>query len=109
MKKEIPYPVPKEKRTEEYWKLLNKIIDPDLGIGIVDLGLIYKVDIKDHTATVEMTFTTPSCPLGPYLISEVERKMTEYKGVEKVYVEIVWQPFWSQDLIDPEIQELMMM
>ncbi len=103
------FPVPKDKRTEPYWKELNKVIDPELNIGLVELGLIYDVKLKkDGTCIVVMTLTTPSCPVGPHLISEVETTMLKYKGVKTVYVEIVWDPLWNQEMIDPIIRDMLL-
>lgn len=102
-------PTPKEKRKEPYWKELNKIIDPELNLGIVDLGLIYTVKIsKKGTATITMTFTSPACPVGPLILQQIEDRMRLYKDIKDVYIDIVWNPPWSQELIDPDIRELML-
>ncbi len=101
------FPVPKHLRTQPYWKDLNNVIDPELNIGIVDLGLIYDVKIKNNTATVIMTLTTPSCPVGPLIIQQIEDRMLFYKGIKKVYIEVVWDPIWTQEMIDPDIRDLM--
>ncbi|MEK7085568.1 MAG: metal-sulfur cluster assembly factor [Patescibacteria group bacterium] len=82
-------------------------MDPELNIGIVDLGLIYDVKIKNNTATVIMTLTTPSCPVGPLIIQQIEDRMLFYKGIKKVYIEVVWDPIWTQEMIDPDIRDLM--
>ncbi|MBT4916880.1 DUF59 domain-containing protein [Candidatus Peregrinibacteria bacterium] len=101
------FPRPKAQRTEPYWKELNKVIDPELNIGLVDLGLIYDIDVrKDGSAVVVMTLTTPSCPVGPQLISDVEDKMLLQKDIKKVCTEIVWDPFWSDEMVDPAIKAM---
>ncbi|MBI4232632.1 metal-sulfur cluster assembly factor [Candidatus Peregrinibacteria bacterium] len=101
-------PTPKEQRTEPYWKELNKIIDPEVHIGIIDLGLVYQVNISNEGhAHVIMTLTSPGCPVGPILIQEVEDKMRMQPGVESVEVEIVWDPVWNQDFIDEDLREMM--
>ncbi|MBL4694836.1 metal-sulfur cluster assembly factor [Candidatus Gracilibacteria bacterium] len=95
-------------RKEKYWAVLNQILDPDLDIGIVDLGLVYQIHINDEGfCTVYMTLTSPSCPFGPQIIMMVEDSMRTYPGVTGVMTEIVWNPIWTQDRIDPEIRELM--
>lgn len=101
-------PTPPAKRTEPYWRELNKVIDPEINMGIVDLGLIYqvKIDKKGH-ATVIMTLTTPSCPVGPMIIQQVEDRMRLYKDIESVEIELVWDPAWNQEFIDEELRELM--
>ncbi|MDA1060596.1 MAG: iron-sulfur cluster assembly protein [bacterium] len=101
-------PVPKEKRTETYWKELNKVVDPEVGIGVVDMGLIYDVKIdKDDNCIVYMTLTSPSCPVGPMLLQQVEDQMRIYKDLNSVQAQIVWDPYWSQEMIDEDLREMM--
>lgn len=101
-------PVPKEKRTEPHWKALNEIIDPEVNLGIVDLGLIYDVKIDEEgKADVFMTLTSPMCPVGPAIIHQVEDKMRLMGGITSVEVHVVWDPPWTQDRIDPDIREMM--
>lgn len=97
-------------RKEPYWKELNKIIDPELNLGIVDLGLIYKVDIEEDSGhcTIFMTLTSPACPVGPVLVQQVQDKMLMYKGVTDAEVRIVWEPFWTEEMIDPEVKDLIL-
>ncbi len=100
-------PVPKEKRTEPYWALLNTVLDPELGIGVVDLGLIYDVEEKDGHITVTMTLTSMGCPVGPSLISSVKTEMEQYLGTEEVTVNLVWEPVWSRQLIDEDVRAML--
>lgn len=101
-------PVPIHKRTEEYWKLLNRVIDPELGIGIIDLGLVYRVDInKKGVATVTMTFTSMGCPAGPEIMRRVEVEMGKVSGVKDVKLNIVWEPVWGADFVSPDVRELL--
>lgn len=102
-----PFPVPKELRTEDYWKLLNNVIDPELGIGVVDLGLIYDVKIEGSQAMVTMTFTSMGCPVGPNIIARVRYEMEMYPGIEDVMINVVWTPVWTRDFIDPDIRTMM--
>ncbi len=102
-----PFPVPKELRKEDYWKLLNNVIDPELGIGVVDLGLIYDVKIEGVVATVTMTFTSMGCPVGPNIIARVRYEMEMYKGIDEVVINVVWTPVWNRDFIDADIRTLM--
>lgn len=86
-------------------KALALVIDPELGINIVDLGLIYGVDIDDEEKVqVMMSLTTPGCPLGGYFIEQVTATVAEQCGVDedKVGVEIVWDPPWTQDMMTEE-------
>lgn len=102
-----PFPVPKEYRTEDYWKLLNNVIDPELGIGVVDLGLIYDVKMEGPQALITMTFTSMGCPVGPNIIARVRYEMEMYRGIEDVVVNVVWTPVWTRDFIDPDIRTML--
>lgn len=76
---------------------LAPIQDPEMGIGIVDLGLIYNIEVEnDNHVRVVMTLTTPACPYGPELLTVVEKEIRDM-GAEKVNIELVWEPPW-----DPE-------
>ncbi len=101
------FPVPPEKRTQKYWALLNGIIDPELGVGIVDLGLIYDVEITNGLATVTMTLTSMGCPVGPSIIHQVEEQTEEIPGVEKVSVKLVWEPIWTPDRMNPDVRAML--
>jgi len=79
--------------------LLKNVIDPDIGVNIVDLGLIYKIDIDGGNIQVDMTLTTPACPYGPQLIQETTYILKSQDGVDDVKIDIVWDPPWSMDLI----------
>lgn len=101
------FPIPPEQRNEPCWALLNNVIDPELGIGVVDLGLIYDVDIKDGHATVTMTLTSMGCPVGPSIISQVEERTEEIAGVEKVTIKLVWEPIWTADRMNPDVRAML--
>lgn len=101
-------PVPRELRTEPYWQELNKVIDPEINLGVVDLGLIYDVKIKNGKATITMSLTTPACPYGPTLLKQIEDRMRLYHDVKSVKINIVWDPVWNQEFIDPDIRDLML-
>ncbi len=100
-------PVPREKQTENTWKLLNNVIDPELGVGIVDLGLIYDIKITEGIATVTMTLTSMGCPAGPEIMRRVESEMGRYPGVKDVKVNLVWEPVWGQDRISEDIRSIL--
>ena len=101
-------PTPVEQRTQGYWVLLNRVIDPELDVGIVDLGLVYEVEITESgETTVYMTLTSMGCPAGPELMRGVETAMEEYEGVKGVHVEIVWEPVWGPDLVNPDIRAML--
>lgn len=101
----------------EIYNQLNTILDPELGIGIVDLGLIYDVKLEKKsaaapaaaTAIVTMTLTTMGCPVGPMLIEQIETVLTTLfpDEIKSAHVEITWDPPWSPEKMKPEIRELM--
>ncbi len=76
--------------------LLRTVIDPELGVNIVDLGLVYDIAIE-HVGTVmiEMTLTTPGCPLGGYLDDQIRACLMALPQVREVRVELVWEPPWE--------------
>lgn len=75
--------------------LRENVIDPEIGVNVVDLGLVYGIEVKDSTAEVTMTLTTPMCPLGPYIDQEVRSAVQDVPGVSDVKVDLVWQPPWD--------------
>ena len=97
--------------TEESVKeALRPIYDPEIGISIVDLGLVYgvKVDKEKESVSVDMTFTTPMCPMGPQLISSVETTTKDFTQYEKVEVNLVWDPPWNpKEMASDEAKDLL--
>jgi metal-sulfur cluster biosynthetic enzyme len=82
---------------------LKSVIDPELGLNIVDLGLIYQVARHANGIDIAMTMTTPACPLGEMMSEEVKRVLHErFPDLPDVRVEIVWDPPWSPDLMSEE-------
>jgi metal-sulfur cluster biosynthetic enzyme len=79
---------------------LYDVIDPELGINIVDLGLIYRVVVDDRSVTITMTMTSPACPLRDYLQDLVESSVTSrVPDVQRVTVDIVAEPPWTEELM----------
>ena len=81
----------------ELLELLRSIQDPELFISIVELGLIYGVEkIDPENITVELTLTSPGCPIGPHLMAQVQQTLLEaVKGVKSVDVKLIWDPPWD--------------
>ncbi|MCK4319801.1 metal-sulfur cluster assembly factor [Candidatus Micrarchaeota archaeon] len=86
---------------------LKEVIDPEVGVNVVDLGLIYGVEVKGDTIVIKMSFTTPSCPLLGFLVNQVQEKAKELKEVKEVKVELVWDPPWSPERISEEGKRVM--
>ena len=80
---------------EQVYNELKKVMDPELHISIVDLGLIYEVEVKDSQADVLMTLTFPGCPLGSIIHQEINEKLATLRGVEKINLKITFDPPWD--------------
>lgn len=87
---------------EQICAALRQIIDPELGINMVDLGLIYGVQIQEGAVDIRMTLTTRGCPLHASFIQAVERATRALPGVTQSRVEVVWEPRWTPDRMTPE-------
>lgn len=74
---------------------LKAVVDPEIGIDLVNLGLIYDVSVNDNNVTVKMTLTGPGCPVGPMLQSQVYGVAAGLPGARNVQVDIVWTPPWD--------------
>ncbi len=84
---------------------LKQVIDPELGINIVDLGLVYDVQIAGDDVLVTMTMTTPACPLGAHLVDETTFAVEQLTGAASVDVQLVWEPAWSPMMMSVEAKQ----
>ena len=78
---------------------IRKIYDPELPVNIYELGLIYDIKVENNTAKVKMTLTTPNCPVAESLPKEVKDSIMQVEGIEKVDLELVWDPPWNKDMM----------
>ncbi len=85
----------KEKIIEE----IKKIYDPEIPVNIYELGLIYDVTVKEKNVSVKMTLTTPNCPVAESLPKEVKDSIMNVNGVEKVDLDLVWDPPWDKSMM----------
>lgn len=85
-------------------EMLRYVIDPELGVNIVDLGLVYDVRVEGGRVEVDLTMTTPACPLSSYITQQIEATLRPLPGVEDVHVELVWSPRWSPAMMAPEVR-----
>jgi metal-sulfur cluster biosynthetic enzyme len=92
---------------EQAREALKRIEDPEVGLNIVDLGLVYDIDVEGSTVNVKMTLTSPGCPVGPQLLGGAKLVLQELDEVEEANIELVWEPYWSPDRIDPEYREIL--
>ncbi len=86
--------------------ILKEVIDPEININIVDLGLIYGIEYKKaESISVDMTLSTPACPLGDVIISNAQQTIERFYTEEKVSIQLVWEPTWSPEMVTPEGKE----
>jgi metal-sulfur cluster biosynthetic enzyme len=82
---------------EDVFEALRQVEDPELGMDIVELGLLYDVEVEDSNVKVIHTLTSMGCPVGPMIQEDVHRIVAEMPGVEQVDVELTWDPPWTPD------------
>ena len=83
---------------EQIKEVLKPIQDPEIRIGVIDLGLVYGIDVSDDgKAVIRMTLTTPACPYGEILLAEVHRAVEKMDGITGVRVDLVWDPQWNPE------------
>jgi metal-sulfur cluster biosynthetic enzyme len=84
---------------------LRTVMDPELNVNVVDLGLVYTVQARGSEVDVEMTLTTPACPAGPEILRNAVTAIQGIEGVEKANVKLVMNPPWSQDRMSDEARD----
>ena len=88
---------------EDVIAVLKNVLDPDIQMNIVDLGLVYDVNVGENNSVhIQMTLTTPACPYGPELVENVKTMLLLLKGVKHVKVDLVFSPPWSQERMSEE-------
>ncbi len=91
--------------SEDQVKLaLRRVKDPELNLNILDLGLVYGIEVEGSTVRVDMSLTSPGCPSGPEIMTSAEEQLRAIPGVTDVVVNLVWQPMWTPDRIEPRIK-----
>lgn len=104
---EIPQdePVPETEADLEkaVWKQLKEVYDPEIPVNIVDLGLVYSMDLTQNDGKnivdVKMTLTAPGCGMGPVIQQDAQSRVLNVAGIDDCQVELVWEPAWNQDMI----------
>ena len=81
--------------------------DPELNLNIIDLGLVYEISVDGSDVQIDMTLTSPGCPAGPQIMGDVERVVKAMPGVAGVNINLVWEPFWSPEKIEPRVRAYM--
>jgi metal-sulfur cluster biosynthetic enzyme len=94
--------------TEQVRDALRAVKDPELNLNVIDLGLVYEIEVREGGEVhVEMTLTSPGCPVGPEMLSEAQAVLERIDGVTKADVELVWEPYWTPEKMDPRVRSLL--
>jgi metal-sulfur cluster biosynthetic enzyme len=101
------YPVPMDERDGPLWNALREVMDPEIPISLVDLGLIYDVRDDDGVVEVDLTFTATACPCMAFIHFDIQDRLQREPGVREVRVNEVWTPAWNKSRITPEGRELL--
>ena len=93
----------KTKIEERIVDVLKTVYDPEIPVNIYDLGLIYKIDVKDdYDVDIDMTFTAPPCPAADFILEDVRQKVDSLEGVKNAVVNLVFEPTWDQSMMTEE-------
>jgi metal-sulfur cluster biosynthetic enzyme len=88
-------------------KALRQVKDPEINLSVIDLGLVYDIEIDEGDVDIKMTLTSPGCPSGPEMLGDVDRVVRALEGVANVNVELVWEPYWTPERIDPKVRSFL--
>ena len=86
---------------------LKDVYDPEIPVNVVDLGLIYDLQVEDGNVDIQMTLTFAGCGMGPYIAQQAEWRIAEIEGVDDINVEMVYDPPWTPDLISEDGKKLL--
>ena len=86
-------------------KALRTVKDPELNLNIIDIGLVYDIEVSAAGEVhIRMTLTSPGCPAGTEITDDVKAVVSDLEGVQGVEVELVWDPYWTPDKMDPRVR-----
>lgn len=93
----------KLKTEERIVEVLKTVYDPEIPVNIYDLGLIYKIDLKDDgTLDIDMTLTAPNCPAADFIVEDVRQRVESVEGVKQSNINLVFDPVWDQSMMSDE-------
>ncbi len=90
---------------EKVYEILGDIYDPEIPVDIVNLGLVYGVEIQDNTVNVNMTMTSPGCPAATQIVTEAKLLLEDIPEISAANIEIVWDPPWSPSMMSDDAKE----
>ena len=86
---------------------LSKVLDPEVGVNIVDLGLIYDVICEESKIFITLTLTSAGCPMGDQIVEEAQQAVENIASGAEVKIELVWEPFWRPDMMSAEAKKIL--
>ncbi len=87
--------------------VLRQVKDPEVGLSVIELGLVYDIEVEGGDVHVQMTLTSPGCPAGGQIMSDAHAAVQSLDGVTSVEIELVWEPSWTPERIDPKVRAFM--
>ena len=92
---------------EEIQEALRDVYDPEIPVNVLDLGLIYDIQLNGNQVYVQMTLTAPGCGMGPYIAQNAEWRIAEIEGIDEVEVDMVFDPAWTPEMITEDGKKLL--
>ena len=92
---------------ESVWAALKEVLDPELPISIVDMGLVYDVRVEGSRAELDVTFTATACPCMDFIMHDIKTRLMQEPSIEEVEINVVWDPPWTNERLTPEGRELL--
>tara|TARA_B100000029_G_C17159850_1_gene809224 strand:- start:320 stop:706 length:387 start_codon:yes stop_codon:yes gene_type:complete len=89
-------------KEEEVINCLKTVMDPEIPVNLYDLGLIYKIDIKDNNVKISMTLTNPNCPVAGQMPENVGKSVETLEGLKSINVNLVWEPKWNKEFMSED-------
>ncbi len=87
---------------DSVWAALRDVLDPELPISIVDMGLVYDVRVEGNKAELDVTFTATACPCMDFIIQDIKTRLSQEPSIEEVEINVVWDPPWTNERLTSE-------
>ena len=97
-------PVPATLTNDQVKLALRRVKDPELNLNIIDLGLVYGINVEGNDVSIDMSLTSPGCPSGPEIMGDAEQELKAVPGIGNVAVNLVWSPPWTPERIEPRVR-----
>ena len=99
-----PVPTPPVVSEDQVKLALRRVKDPELDLNIMDIGLVYAIQVEGPKVKVDMTLTSPGCPSGAEIMGDAQREIESLPGVESADINLVWTPFWTPEKMEPRVR-----